>query len=200
MMTLSDSDYLSNLDSRKYDNVVKDIRKGELLSRLYDIPDFVLISHHPLSHSISVCASVYNLLIGPERVKNLGGFLSVKESFDIFKKHYSDIVKPGKTLLFNGLASLLCEQSVFALTQAISNKTPVYVYIHETAWNFRYLFSNHNEYVSSITQLLKKSDVNYLVTSSQAFHLVAFLFGVSWEKIRIVYELVDFSKFNPDLA
>ncbi|MEI2422529.1 hypothetical protein V6O07_19785, partial [Arthrospira platensis SPKY2] len=117
-----------------------------------------------------------------------------------FKKHYSDIVKPGKTLLFNGLASLLCEQSVFALTQAISNKTPVYVYIHETAWNFRYLFSNHNEYVSSITQLLKKSDVNYLVTSSQAFHLVAFLFGVSWEKIRIVYELVDFSKFNPDLA
>ena len=200
VLKLSDEDYLSSLANYYCRNTAEMLGKRKLLSKPHNIPHFVLVSHHPINHSISVCASVYNFFIGPQRIKDLAGFLSVKESLDNFKRNYLEIVKPGKTLLFNGLTSLLCEQSVFALTKALSNQTPIFVYFHETAWNFRYLFHHHKNYVSSITQLLRKCDVNYLVTSSQAFHLVAFLFGVSWEKIKIVYELVDFSKFNPDLG
>lgn len=161
------------------------------------MPELVLVSHFPIEHDKAVCASIYNAFVGPHRVADLAGFHELRTSTIDFARSLETTLTEGRTLVINGMTALLTHNGVYALRQALANNNPVIIYWHETAWNLRFLSNRHRPQFVEVRTLLPVLNVTHWVTGVAGQHLIAYLFGTPMERIRVVRECVDLTKFTP---
>ncbi|WP_082573006.1 glycosyltransferase family 29 protein [Ensifer sp. Root558] len=162
------------------------------------IPSFVFLSHHPRDRHTSPCTSVYQAFIGEDRIADLGGYVHLDQDPEKFKTALQDEMKGQATphFLFNGFQSLLLPNSLSALATAVTNGIPVTIYWHETAWNLRQLAQRRAGNFQKARELLQCLIVENWVPTSQCLHSVATMLGFSLDTFRIVYEVVDLTKFK----
>ncbi len=168
------------------------------IQQSHDIPEFIFLSHHPKDKKSSPCASVYQALIGPDRVADLAGYCNVETEPAAFIKQLNSETAKAQAphFLFNGFQSLLLKSSIVALEFAMSRGIPVTIYWHETAWNLRFLAQREKVNFQKARALLQCLDVTNWVPTSQCLHSVATMFGFPLDTFRIVYEVVDLSAFQ----
>lgn len=161
------------------------------------IPNFIFISHHEKDRHTSPCTSVYQAFIGSNRMADLGGYVYLHQDGEAFKKALKEEMSGGTPhFLFNGFQSLLLANSITALATAVANCVPVTIYWHETAWNLRQLAQRQPANFAKVRELLQCLIVENWVPTSQCLHSVATMMGFSLDTFRIVYEIVDLSKFR----
>lgn len=167
------------------------------------IPDYILVSHHPKERYQSPAGSVHRLFVNPEsRIADLAGFVNVRAASQDDLDTAVQLMAQGAELLFNGMGSLSHETSVFLLTEALRLGAKVTVYWHETSWNLRLGkgLAQRGLAFGAVMQLLIDLDATHWVVSSQGTHTLVSLFGVPFERIHIVHEVVDLSRFGPPPA
>lgn len=162
------------------------------------IPSFIFLSHYPKDRHTSPCTSVYQAFIGQDRMADLGGYALLDQDSEKFKKALEQQMKGqgAPHFLFNGFQSLLLPNSLQALATAVANCIPVTIYWHETAWNLRQLAQRRAANFQKARELLNCLVVENWVPTSQCLHSVATMMGFSLDTFRIVYEVVDLTKFQ----
>lgn len=164
--------------------------------KMTNIPNFVYCSHHPLEKSSSPCASIYQLLIGPNRVKDLTDYIYVKQVVSETREKLETLKDKDITFLFNSFCSLLEKSSLEILKFALENKKPIVIYWHETAWNLRDLSKRAKFDFVELSYLLKNNNIVNWVPTTQCLHAVATLFGMPIESFKVVYEIYDSDKYK----
>lgn len=158
------------------------------------IPNYVLCSHYPIEHSVSPCASIYQLFIGNNRIADLYDYIYVVEDKNYLYEKLNNL-KGNFVFLFNGYASLLNENSLTILRYAFMNNISVTVYWHETAWNLRDLSRKSKIDVYELQSILLSLNLTNFVPTSQCMHAVCTAFGFPFESFKIVFEVYDSNKF-----
>ena len=162
--------------------------------------NYIVISHHPKDFSRGVCNSIYQLFSGSDKYINPLVYLNPNNSCESFLFSLQSNLSKSPVIVFNGIFSLMFENSIKSLELARKNNLKVVIYWHETAWNIRTILGKNSEgrrnIVKKLNILLSAIDVTNWVTSSQCMHAVATIFGFPIEKFRVVHEIIDLSRFK----
>lgn len=165
---------------------------------MVQIPNYVLCSHYPEEHKNSPCASVYQLFLGENKIKELSGFIYLMDSEDEIEKNLILLKRNEHTaFLFNGYNSLLLKSSLVILSYALIHDIPVTIYWHETSWNLRELTKQAQVSLEQLQLYFKSLEITNFVPTSQCMHAVVTAFGFPFETFRIVFEVFDISNFTP---
>ena len=176
----------------------------------------VLVSHHPVWHSTSPTATVYENWISSSSNFRLQAFIGTHDRCtlppsDAAKTRINDwssIVHldgdaaldsryEESLFLFNSLQSFLTDDGLSLLSTLLNSNRKVAIYWHETAWNLRALFERAGDNGELARHLISTSPILHLVPTRQSIHPLVMLFGLDPTTFNVVMEIVNTERFYP---
>lgn len=156
---------------------------------------YIVVSHHPKNHKISVCSSIYHAFFSPKAQLIQADYLNPEWSQQDLLNSLRRCLKYDTLIVFNGMGSLLCKNSRCILNYALKHKATVGIYWHETCWMINYLASKNLGEWTRIKKYLINNKVKHLVVSGQSKQLVMYMFQKPHEDVVIVGEVIDLDDY-----